>query len=98
MVPSYKDLLKQREELDAKIAEAHLREKSDAIAKARQIIEDHGLTSEDVFPTNRRARATSGPTGKVEPKYRDPVSGSTWTGRGKPPKWIQDKDRAQFVI
>lgn len=25
---------------------------------------------------------------KVAPKYRDPVSGGTWTGRGKPPVWL----------
>ena len=24
----------------------------------------------------------------VAPKYRDPVTGATWTGRGKQPKWL----------
>lgn len=34
-----------------------------------------------------------------EPKYRDPASGKTWTGRGKPPNWIATaKDRADFAI
>ena len=27
----------------------------------------------------------------VKPKYRDPESDETWTGRGKPPKWMQAK-------
>jgi DNA-binding protein H-NS len=35
---------------------------------------------------------------KVEPKYRDPVSGATWTGRGITPKWIIDKNREDFLI
>lgn len=26
--------------------------------------------------------------GKVPPKYRDPVSGATWSGRGLKPKWL----------
>lgn len=26
--------------------------------------------------------------GKVAAKYRDPVSGVTWTGRGRLPKWV----------
>ncbi len=35
---------------------------------------------------------------KVPPKYRDPATGQTWTGRGKPPLWIAGKDRLQFLI
>lgn len=35
----------------------------------------------------------------VAPKYRDPESGVTWTGRGLPPAWIRDaKDRTPFLI
>ena len=34
----------------------------------------------------------------VAPKYRDPESGSTWSGRGKPPKWIAGQDRDNFLI
>lgn len=35
----------------------------------------------------------------VAPKYRDPVSGLTWSGRGKPPAWIAAaKDRSKFLI
>jgi DNA-binding protein H-NS len=34
----------------------------------------------------------------VAPKYRDPESGSTWSGRGKPPKWIAGQDRDSFLI
>src|SRR5260370_5002364 len=29
------------------------------------------------------------------PIYRDPATGQTWTGRGKPPKWIQNQDRSE---
>jgi DNA-binding protein H-NS len=32
------------------------------------------------------------------PKFRDPESGATWTGRGKPPNWIKGKERAGFLI
>jgi len=33
------------------------------------------------------------------PKYRDPASGKTWTGRGKPPNWIVGiSDRSAFLI
>jgi DNA-binding protein H-NS len=32
------------------------------------------------------------------PKYRDPATGATWTGRGKPPNWINGKDRDSMLI
>lgn len=25
---------------------------------------------------------------KLEPKYKDPVSGKTWAGRGRLPRWL----------
>ena len=28
----------------------------------------------------------------------NPATGETWTGRGKPPKWIQDKNRDDYLI
>jgi DNA-binding protein H-NS len=55
------------------------------------------LTANDIFP-GRGAKAASKPASKVAAKYRDPATGQTWTGRGKAPKWIDGKDRNQFVI
>lgn len=44
------------------------------------------------------ARKKGGATVGV-PMYRDPKSGKTWTGRGKPPNWIaKAKDRTAFLI
>jgi len=39
----------------------------------------------------------------VPPKYRNPETGATWSGRGKPPRWISDaesegKSRDSFLI
>ncbi len=28
----------------------------------------------------------------------NPATGETWTGRGKPPKWIQGQNRDSFLI
>ena len=93
---SYKDLLKQRELLEQQIGEAREREISDAVAQARAIVEEFGLTQQDVFPVGRARSAVKG--SKVAAKYRDPATGATWTGRGKAPRWIQDQDRAKFEI
>lgn len=93
---AYKDLLSQREELDKQIKAARERELADAIALVRKTIADFGLTASDVFrPTDRRS-PTKG--SKVEPKYRNPETGETWTGRGKAPVWIRNGDRDSFRI
>lgn len=39
----------------------------------------------------------------VAPKYRDPITGATWTGRGKQPKWLSQalvdgKNLTDFTI
>jgi len=92
---SYKDLLAQRELLDKQIKEAITREKADGIAKAKVIIDQYGLSASDLF--SRKAGVKSG-GGKVAPKYRNPSNGDTWTGRGKAPKWIDGKDRSNYLI
>jgi len=30
----------------------------------------------------------------IAPKYRHPQTGATWTGRGKPPRWLTDAEAA----
>lgn len=35
---------------------------------------------------------------KVAPKYRNPETGDTWTGRGREPAWIKGKDRDDFAL
>ncbi len=95
---TYKDLLAQREQLEKQIAEARQTEMADAVAKVRELIDQFGLTPEDLFAKPRRS-ANAGT--KVPPKYRHPATGSTWTGRGKPPKWYSEaseEQRSTFII
>ena len=94
---SYKDLLKQREELEKQIQDARKRELAEAVSKVRALVDEYGLTAAVVFPPARSTR-TSGAGSKVPPKYKNPETGETWTGRGKAPKWIQDQDRSKFEI
>ena len=95
-MPSYKELVKQREALEQQIQQARQQEMAGAVSQARALVAEFGLTAQDVFPSGRARSATSG--SKVAPKYRNPATGQTWTGRGKPPRWIQDQNRDQFAI
>lgn len=95
MTPDYKTLLQQKAELEARIAEILKVEKADVIAKVRALVADYDLTADDVFRSGKR----KSPEGAGVAKYRDPSTGATWTGRGKPPNWIKDAvDRTAFEV
>lgn len=44
----------------------------------------------------RKPRRSKGE--KVAPKFRNPETGDTWTGRGREPGWIKGKDRSDFSV
>ncbi|MDO5623979.1 MAG: H-NS histone family protein [Pseudomonadota bacterium] len=94
---SYKQLLQEQKELAVRVEEARKQEIADAVTKVRNIVEEFALTQKDVFPSGRKS---AGPrtASKVAPKYRNPATGQTWTGRGKAPKWIEGQNREQFAI
>lgn len=97
MSQTYKELLQQREALEKAIAQARQNEIAAAVTRVRELVAEFGLTAQDIFP-GRAAKTSGKAAAKVAPKYRDPVTGQTWTGRGKAPKWIDGKDRNQFLI
>lgn len=86
--------------LEAKAESLRKNELKSVIAQVRKTIAEYGLTAADLglgrAPAKgaARKRATVGVA-----KYRDPQSGQTWTGRGRPPTWIlAAKDRSAFLI
>ena len=95
------DLLKQKEELEAKIAEARASELATAINSVKELVAAHGLTAEDIFGAatkrGRKASVVREKT-KVAAKYRDPLSGKEWSGRGIAPKWLQGKNKEDYLI
>jgi DNA-binding protein H-NS len=94
------------EEIQAKIADlqaqaevAKREEKQQAIDMARTMISAYGITARDLG-LDKAPKVKSGPKPgqKLAPKYRDPLSGATWSGRGKTPRWINGADRSQYAI
>ncbi|WP_040327731.1 H-NS histone family protein [Acidovorax delafieldii] len=90
---TYADLLAQKESLDKQIEIARKAEAARALASVREMVQEFGFTAQQVFPWTPEEQKK-----RVAAKYYDPSSGATWTGRGKPPKWIEGKDRDQFLI
>lgn len=102
MTVSLSDLIAQRDAVERKISEAQSAKRNDAIAKVRQLMSEHALTAADLVARSP-SRASGGSGKKVAPKYRDPHSGATWTGRGLKPKWlsaalVSGKSIADFAI
>lgn len=100
---SYAAIKQQIAKLEAQAAALRNQEAAKVIAAIRQHVVDFELSPEDIFPSLRMANAKSKKATKPgEPKYKDPKTGATWTGRGKPPKWIaaatKNGTRDQFLL
>lgn len=78
---SLERLLNAKRELDERIAQIQASEKATAIASIHALMRDHGVTLKDLGGAKRRVSIGV-------PKYRDPATGKTWTGRGRPPAWF----------
>ncbi len=97
MNSTYSELLKQRTELDQKIEQARKEELDSAIQQIRDLMDQYGITAQEIMPNGART-AVRRERAKVAPKSRDPATGITWSGRGKPPAWIAGKDRSLFEV
>ena len=97
MTSNYNDLLAQRDALNEKIEQARTQELDSALSQIRTLMEQYGISLQEIMPNKIKA-AVKHPRAKVEPKYRNPETGATWTGRGKPPLWIAGKNRDSFLI
>lgn len=86
MAKSYQDYQKEIAELQKKAEEARRVELADAIAQIKSVMKQFNLTIEDLkLKDGKKISRASGKA--VVAKYRDPVSGETWTGRGRSPIW-----------
>ena len=85
---SLNELLAQRAELEKQIAETQNAERADAVAQIRGLMSQYGLTLADIGTKAASARR-GGSGAKVAPKYRNPATGETWSGRGLKPKWLK---------
>lgn len=78
-------------ELRKKLDEKRKAERTQAISAARDLIKIHGLTGLELGFTGKTSTKRASSDDKritVAPKYKDPSSSKTWTGRGKTPRWL----------
>jgi DNA-binding protein H-NS len=103
----YQSILDKISVLQKKASALQDTEKNRAIAKIRKLIELHNIQSAELFsgaklvidkPVTRKPVTARGKK-VLPPKYRDPATGKTWNGHGKPPLWLAGvSDRERFLI
>jgi DNA-binding protein H-NS len=83
---SVSELMAQKAAIEQQIAEAQRAERAGAVAQVRALMAEHGLTMADLSSKAATGKRTGA---KVAAKYRDAVTGNTWSGRGLQPKWLK---------
>lgn len=107
---TYKNLMSQINKLQMQAETVRKQETSSVIAKIKKQMGQFGLTLKDLASSaegtiarNSTRKHKFSPRRKPVPKYKNPVTGATWTGRGKTPVWLRDvlktgKNMQQFVV
>ncbi|MEN8517938.1 MULTISPECIES: H-NS histone family protein [Burkholderia] len=98
MAENYKALKAQLDALQERTEAARIAELEAVIAQVRELVTEYGITEDQIYG-RKRAKTTAKSAAVTEPKYQNPKTGETWSGRGRAPLWIRDaKNRDRFLI
>ncbi|VVE41151.1 histone family protein nucleoid-structuring protein H-NS [Pandoraea communis] len=93
---TYEEIQAKIEQLQQQAAQIRNREKAEAISSMRAAIAKYGITPAELgFTASRLTFSGKSATTVKEPKYRNPNTGETWSGRGRAPKWLKEKGTAK---
>jgi DNA-binding protein H-NS len=103
---SYQDLRAQADAIIKQAEKVRKKEIPSVIARIRAAMNAYGITLDDLKSPTRRGKKGRGKVGKrapVQPKYRNPKTGETWSGRGRAPRWLaaeeaKGRKRDSFLI
>jgi DNA-binding protein H-NS len=105
-VPTLEQIQAKMKKLQAQ-ADSLIAKKSATVLKTiHDLMEKHGLTAGDIDAhaggKKRGPKVVTKAAAKVHAatvKYRDPKTGATWSGHGRPPGWIASaKNRDRFLV
>lgn len=88
MANNYQQVRSHIRTLEIEAERLRRRELRGVLLDIRWKIKEYGITSEQLF----------GPDLSDLVRYRDPETGQTWNGVGRPPNWIKGKDRGLFRV
>jgi DNA-binding protein H-NS len=92
---TYKELQDQIAALQYQAEETRTKELDSVIQKIRALMEEYGISLQDLSI----AAKTKGKTSKMPAnvRFQDP-DGNTWSGRGRMPEWLKGKDKEKFRV
>ena len=91
---SFKEIQAQIEQLQQQAAAQRENESAGAIRQIRDLMQEYGITVDDLQPSRKRALAKK--SGIVQ--FRNSETGDTWSGRGRMPNWLAGQDKEQFRV
>lgn len=93
---TYLELQADINRLQKEAEAAREQEKAAVVEEIQQLIIQFRIYPEELGlrPTLPKSGAATG----KPPRFRDPVSGATWSGFGRAPNWMAGKKREDFAI
>ncbi|MDN7638798.1 H-NS histone family protein [Burkholderia cepacia] len=88
---TYSELLQQCDQLKREIDVAMEREAQLVARRVLVLLAENGVNVQDMLNGRRPRR-------KAAPKYWNPNTGATWSGRGRMPVWLVGQDPQRFLI
>lgn len=96
-MPTYQEYQEQISKLQALAAQARQDEIIEARRQVRDLMQKHNLSIDELTATAKKV-STPAKLGSVKAKYQDPESGKMWTGRGRAPRWLDGRNKEEFLI
>ncbi|OMZ78781.1 H-NS histone family protein [Burkholderia pseudomallei] len=90
---AFRELLALQTKLEKEVENSRLEAEKRICERVREIMAEYGIDVEVRAGGGRRETRR-----RAVPRYWNPETGQTWSGRGGEPKWIVGKDRSQFLL
>ncbi len=84
------------ERLQQEAEELQKRHRGPALESIVATMREYDITPDEVRAAfgGRKGQRRAGGRAPLPPKYRDPASGRTWSGRGRTPGWLVEAEQA----
>lgn len=94
---------KEIQKLERQMRTLQTRKRRPVINSIIRSMLDFEITPEEITKAYEKRGQRAATTSKAPVRFIDPSTGDTWTGRGRPPRWIteaesQGKSRDDFLI
>lgn len=97
------EIEKQINKLKRKMRTLHSRQRRPVITSIIRSMLEYEITPEEIAQAYERRNKRGTARSNAPARFKNPETGDTWSGRGRPPRWIVDAEakgqhRDQFLI